>query len=345
MEAFYTSLALVSAGVSFAMSSVYLALALKKRDKSYLLFGLMGLALVVFFLLPPTGFILYDVPPYPGHILLKRLFIFTYYAITPWFILSYSGYPKKTIAFVNLAITIVCYGVMAFTVSPAIRPIWSIFAVAGFGCILLLGMLAVQWQFEKGQKASSRWLAAAMAIYGVLFLLTAANQLSNGGLAAYWDMSLFFPMHLHSLFFMIIMGQRLVTSLLDGFRHEESVQQKEARWQSFMTHAPFIVIELDRQGRILYSNDYGTKLLGYASLAELRMVDWFDTFHTPNDRDHFRGLFEKVINGHVVADAIKVSIQNKSGDELIIAWSNFPIPNPGGEIESMISIGKDLTES
>ena len=95
MKAFYTSLVLVSAGVSFAISSVYLALALNKRNKSYLLFGLMILVIVMFFLLPPTGFILYDVPAYPGHVLFLRLFIFTCYAITPGFILAYSGYPKR----------------------------------------------------------------------------------------------------------------------------------------------------------------------------------------------------------------------------------------------------------
>ena len=82
MEAFYTSLTMVSAGVSFAFSLVYLAIALKKRYKSYRLW-VDG---------PPTGFILNDIPLYPRHILFKRLFIFAYKA---WFILAYSGYPKN----------------------------------------------------------------------------------------------------------------------------------------------------------------------------------------------------------------------------------------------------------
>src|SRR5688572_23142074 len=82
MEAFYTSLTLVSAGVSFAFGLVYLAIALKKRDTSYRLW-VDG---------PPPGFILNDIQPYPRHIQFKRLFLFAYNA---WFILAYSGYPKR----------------------------------------------------------------------------------------------------------------------------------------------------------------------------------------------------------------------------------------------------------
>ncbi|HZI25736.1 MAG TPA: PAS domain S-box protein, partial [Chryseolinea sp.] len=345
MEDFYTSLALVSAGVSFAMSSVHLFLAFQRRDKSYLIFGLMGLALVFFFLLPPVGFILHDSPPYPANILFKRIFIFSYYILTPWFILAYSDYPKKILAYVNLFITIVCYLVMALTKDHTSKPIWSIIAVAGFGCILLLGILAVQWQVKQGQRSSSHWLAIAMAIYGCLFLLTAANQLTNGGLSRFFNMTLFFPMHLHSLFFMVIMGQRLVTSLLDKFRLEASVQEKEARWQSFMTNAPFIIIELDRHGRILFANSYGINLLGYQDLNELRFADWFDKFTSPVDREYFRVLYNEVISKQHSIDASKVPIRNKNNVEFIISWSNFPLTNEMGEIESVIRIGKDITES
>src|SRR5688572_11355147 len=138
MEAFFYSFALVSAGVSIAMGSIHILLADRKRDNSYILFGLMGICLFVFFLVPPIGFILYDAPRYPAEILIKRIFIFSYYAITPWFILAYSGYKKRLLAYIITTTAIICYAVMCFSSETTGTPLWSKLAVVPFGCILIL---------------------------------------------------------------------------------------------------------------------------------------------------------------------------------------------------------------
>ena len=344
MEVFYTSFGLVTAGVSLAMGSIYLFLAVRKSERTYLYFGLMGFALVFFFLTPPIGFILHDVPPYPANILLKRVFIFSYYALTPWFILGYSGYPKKWLAYAIGIIVVVCYAAMYFTADPATKPAWAIVSLLGFGCTLLLGILAVRWQFVNDQKKRAYPLAMVMAIYGVLCLLAILNQLTPGDRTVISNLKLFFPMHFHALLFMLIMGQRLASGLLEKYALEQSLQLSEGKWDSFMQHATFMIVEHDRDGRITFVNDYCIRLLGYSSASDLLKLNWFDKFLSPADRNYMRNLVREARHPKTALPVVKTPIQANDGQELVIAWSNFPINDAQGVVQTVMSIGRDVTE-
>lgn len=340
MEVFYTSFGLVTAGVSLAMGSIYLFLAVKKGESTYLYFGLMGLALVFFFLTPPVGFILRDAPPYAANILIKRIFIFSYYAITPWFILGYSGYPKKGLAYAIGITALACYAMMYFTTDPAAKPVWAIVSLLGFVCTLVLGILAARWQFINGQKTRAYPLAAVMAVYGVLFLLTAINQLTP----AISNMQLFFPMHLNALLFMLIMGQRLASGLLEKYSLEQSLRISEGKWHSFMRYATFLIVEQDRDGRITFVNDYCINRLGYSNASDLLKLNWFDKFLSPADGNYMRNLIREACHSKVALPVIKTSLQAKDGQEVVIAWSNFPISDAEGVVQTIMSIGRDITE-
>ena len=344
MEVFYTSFGLVTAGVSLAMGSIYLFLALQKSESSYLYFGLMGLALAFFFLAPPMGFILHDAPPYPNEILIKRVFIFTYYALTPWFILRYSGYPRKWLAYATTITAIVCYALMYVTTGPAAKPVWAMISLVAFGCTLLLGALAARWQFTSGQQKRSYSLAVVMMVYGVLFVLTAINQLMPGGRSVIPNMQLFFPMHLNALLFMLIMGQRLASGLLEKSSVEQNLRVSEGKWHSFMQHASLMIVEQDRDGRITFVNDYCVNLLGYSSASDLLRLNWFDKFLSPADGNYMRNLVREARYSTSILPVIKTTIRAKDGQDLVIAWSNFPINDAQGVVETVMSIGRDITE-
>jgi PAS domain S-box-containing protein len=344
MEVFYTSFGLVTAGVSLAMGSIYLFLAIKKSESTYLYFGLMGLALVFFFLTPPVGFILHDVPPYPATLLIKRVSIFSYYALTPWFILGYSGYPRKWLAYVIGTTALACYAVMYVTTDPGAKPVWAMVSLLGFGCTLLLGILAARWLFTNGQKTRAYPLAVVMTVYGVLFLLTAINQLTTGDRSVIPNMRLFFPMHLNALLFMLIMGQRLASGLLEKYSLEQSLRRSEGKWHSFMQHATFMIVEQDRDGRITFVNDYCVNLLGYSGAADLLKLNWFDKFLSPADGNYMRNLVREARHSTSLLPVIKTSIQAKDGRELVIAWSNFPINDAQGVVQTVMSIGRDITD-
>jgi formate hydrogenlyase transcriptional activator len=344
MEDFFYSFALVSAGVSIAIGSIHIFLADRKRDDSYLLFGLMGVCLFIFFLSPPIGFILHDNPPYPLGILIKRIFIFSYYAITPWFILAYSGYKKKLLPYVVTIMSIICYAVMCFTPETAGTPLWSRLAIIPFGCIFILCVLAIRWQYRNNKKQSSYWLAGTMMMYALLFSLTAINQLTNGHITSLLNMKLFFPLHMHSLFFMLIMGHRLIMNLKEKYVLERALQSKEERWNTFTTNAPFIIIELDRIGRITDMNNFGLKTLGYENLSELTHLNWYNDFLAPGDTEYFKQFYENVTGKNLAPPTFKGLVRTKDGRDIVIQWSNFPIRNSQGEVLSAITIGRDITE-
>lgn len=345
MEDFYRSFALVSCGVSLAMGSVYLYLGSLRKSHTYLLFGIMGITLFVFYVLPPPGYILYDTPPYDSGLLVKRIFIFLYYGITPWFILAYSGYPRKWPAYLISLVAVVCYILMVFTPASPEKPFWAKIALLNFGGIFFLGMVSARWLQVQSRRAAAWSLYAVMIAYAGLFILTVFNQLTKGALSEYFNMKLFFPMHFHSLFFMLIMGQHLVLDLFEKFKLEEDLRKTEARWTSFMTNSPFLILELDVKGRIVFLNDYGAKLLGYDYPSEAVMLNWFDSFLPHADRPVHRRLYDQVMSGQTtLPPGHKSTVKPRQGDNIIFSWSTFLIPDAGGNIRNMMCIGKNVTD-
>lgn len=341
---FYEAAALVTAGVSLAMGTISSALAIRRNDRAYLLFGAMGLCLFIFLLLPPAGFIVVDSPPYPVGLLFKRVFIYSYYAISAWFILAYSGYTNRLLPRLVTVLAVAGYIMMALTTEPAFKPAWSIISTIVFGCILALGFIASRFQYRAGQRTNALWLAGAMTIYSVLFLLTAINQFSIGALARSLNMQLFYPMHLHAIFFMLIMGQRLVADMMEKFTIKQNLLESETKWKSFIANTPLLVIELDREGRLININDFGLRLLGYKTLTELQSLNWFTKFVSYENGEDTHALFHNVVSGNLVLKPVKLPIRTRSGSQLVISWSNFPIQSPDGGIHRIVGIGKDVTE-
>jgi formate hydrogenlyase transcriptional activator len=345
MEDFYKSFALVSCGVSLAMGSVYIYLGSLRRSSTYFLFGIMGISLFVFYILPPVGFILVDNPPYDSGLIFKRVFSFAYYGIAPWFILAYSGYPKKWPAYLLSIVAVVCYVIMSFTPAVESKPLWSKLALVNFGGILLLGLAGARWLQLRAQRAAAWSLYLVMIAYGILFIFGAINQLTENQLTALFGMKLFFPIHFHSLIFMLVMGQQLVLDLFEKFKLEQHLHQAEARWKSFMTNAPLLTVELDREGKILFINDFGAKLLGYQCSTDLLDLNWFDVFVPSAERQSRKYQFLQIIDSSISeSPASKAITTTRHGEQLVLSWSTFPIANADGKVQNVMSIGKNITD-
>jgi len=344
MEDFYRSFGLVSCGVSLAMGSIYLYLGSLRKSVTYILFGIMGFCLFVFFLIPPMGFILDDTPPYSSVLLFKRIFIFTYYGVTPWFIIHYTGYPKKWPAYVLSSLVVVCYVVMALTPETPVKPFWAKLAVVNFTGILALGLVGARWLQVHRDLRSARSLYLVMGLYGVLVLLTAINQFTAGALARIFNFELFFPIHMHSLFFILIMGQHLVLNLFEKFSLEEQLHRAENRLQSFVNHAPFIVMETDEFGTILSINTYGASLLGYPHPAELIHVNWFEKFVQKDQRQSMEKLHHALLNDETdQTSSIKTIVKTRNGELLTVSWATFTLTDKSG-CTRMMGVGQNITD-
>jgi PAS domain S-box-containing protein len=339
----FTALALVTAGVSIAMGSISFIIGLKKNHTTELIFGLMGLLLFIFFLMPPVGFITADHPPYPVGLLVKRIFIYSYYGLIPWFILHYTGYGKKMIPLFIDGWIVLSYMVMLSTTVDQAKPIWSLFSVVAFGLIFIYGITAGIWQYKNERKTNAKWFLVAMSCFGALFLVATMNQI--GLMERLFNFKLFFPMHLHALLFMPIVGLRIVAMVFEREDLERKLKARDRRWQSFMLNAPLVVQELDQDGTILYVNDFGLNLFGYGKPDDLIKRNWFDTFLSREEVEHTKQRFKELIqSGKVVNPYYQRKVFNREGKELLIGWVNFVTYTEDGHVFGVMSIGRDLSE-
>ena len=75
MEIIQLTIALLTAGVALFAGLVSLFTGLHKDgDKTDLIFGILCIAIFIYFLSPPMGFIIADKAPYSTEIIIKRIF-------------------------------------------------------------------------------------------------------------------------------------------------------------------------------------------------------------------------------------------------------------------------------
>lgn len=339
----YSELAILTAGTSLAMGTISLYLGIKKNSSTNILLGSMGLCLTVFFLLPPAGFILEDIAPYPTNILIKRIFIFAYYALIPWFVASYSGFRNRIVPYFLTVETVITYCIMLASPAQIGKPFWSQIAVLAFGTIFVHGLAAGIWQWRKGDQKKSRWLILSMSIYGLLFLATAINQLTDNFLGHQLQMKLFFPIHFHSILFVIIMGLEVVDDALEKNKLERKLKDRDQRWVSFMQHVPAIVLEVDRDGKVTYINDFGAKLLGYSNESGPLHKDWFDNFIRPVEKQKVKKIFDELIHRQKDVPFFKSAVIDRLGREITIDWTSFVTHAEDGQVFGMITIGRDMS--
>lgn len=338
----YDIVALVTAGVALAIGSISFVVGIGTKDRTDLVFGLMGLNLFVFILLPPAGFILGDHAPYPPEILIKRIFIFSYYGLIPWFIALYAGLKNYKVPFIISAYVLICYIIMFTEADDREKPLWSLYAVVAFASILVYGIVATVKQY-KIDKIKARWLTGAFGLYGLLFLLTAFNQLGNNFIAQALAIKLFFPMHFHALLLMLIMGLRVVMNVIEKFKLERIVAARDRRWSTLMQSAPMVVLELDRLGNIVYLNNFGVTLFGYLNVASVLHLNWFENFVPSSDAPQRRALYEQVLQENHIEPYLNNTIRTHQGNYIHMSWVNFLNHDEKGRVTGITRIGRDLT--
>ncbi|HEY3429979.1 MAG TPA: 7TM diverse intracellular signaling domain-containing protein [Cyclobacteriaceae bacterium] len=336
MQDFYMVLALLTAGVSLAMGGISLFIGKEKKDRGDLIFGFMSLCLVIFILLPPIGFIQQDQIPYSSNIIVKRVFIFTYYALFPWFILGFTGYPRKQIPFIITMWVLFAFVLMLLPLTNQPNHPWILLAIIGFTLILIYGFVAGLWQYRNQNKVKARWFIIAMVMYGVFFSFTAVSQIGQSS-------AFFLPMHMHFLFFALIMGLSTIAHVFDKHKLEKLLQASDKRWQLLMQNAAVFVMELDKKGNILYINDFGINILGYRKVDDLLSKNWFDTFVEESEATSVKSLFERSVDQKEVFPYLKGKICSKQGKESTISWVNFFTYNEEGEISGLMYVGRDVS--
>ncbi|HEY6977524.1 MAG TPA: sigma 54-interacting transcriptional regulator [Chitinophagaceae bacterium] len=344
MDSFYTIIALLTAGVSLATGLINLFTGLHKDgDKVDLVFGVMCLWMFIFFLIPPIGFILEDKAPYPLQVDIKRLFNNTFNGLFPWFIILYTGYRKKMIAYIISALVILYYGIMVFTKTDSQKPVWVYLVLLALVMNMVFGFFAGFSQIRNGERKKGRWLIFAMGFFAFFCILTLINQLGNNYFGRIFGTKLFFPINLFPLSFMVIMGIRLRENTFEKYRLEKILRLRDMRWDLLLQNMQLIIIELDKDGRIKYLNPYAIDVLGYTSSNELINKNWFD-YLPLEEAASVKVVFENIMKEQEAMPFYRNRILAKDGKERIVNWTNVLVYDDTGEAKGLLSIGADVTE-
>ncbi len=342
MEEVYTILAYLTAGVSLSTGTISFFIGLRKEDKTDLIFGIMGLCLFVYLLLPPGGFILNDPAPYSDEIIFKRIFNSAYYGLFPWFIWFYTGKGNTSFPSLISLTEITCYGIMFFTTIDRPTPIWTMVALLVYAATTVYGLIASIAQYRRGEKVKAKWFMMAIAIYAVLVVLAAINRLTEDVIGQQMRLK-FFLIHFHAIPFMLIMGFRVVADVFEKYQLEKLVKERDKRWQSFMRHAPVFVLEVDNQANITYINDFALKQLGYGDSSELLSKNCFEMVSLPSNVKSAKMLFDKAMREEKMIPYLQNKICTKQGQEITIDWINYLINSDDGRVVGVMSVGRDVT--
>ena len=345
MESLFNIIGIFTAGVATTFGFVSFGINYQdKNEKVYLIFSIMSLTLAIYSLIPPFGFIINDIAPYSIQIEIKRIFIFSYYASIPLFIAYYTGYKKPYIIYANLSVVILAYLLMILTKKDQQTPPWVIFAFLSFLIIALLGIKAGFWQLKNGNRKDAILLLAVMAIFCALYILVILHQFFGYMQISTEPSKLFYPFHLHSIFFFLIIGIRLYEKSYDKIKLIRLSNVRSIRWNMFLQNLPLITVEIDEDENVLFINKHGLNTFGFSSSEKFDGKNVTDLFKTYEDKKRFRQHLNSSEENSNTLICFKSTFIGSDGQPRSVIWLSFLVDSEDKETMVKMLIGRDITK-
>src|SRR5664279_2755616 len=344
MEFVLQTLAILSSGICLSMGAISLFTALGKGgQKIDLVFAIMSLCIFLYFLIPPVGFVLNDKAPYPATVLFKRVFNFSYVSLLPWFIFYYTGYKKKLLPILMDALYLIAYLTMFFTTKDSMSPLWMLGVSLSMGLVPVHSWLAIRYQYKSGEKQKANWLVVIMILYLFIYIPTILNHVTDNYFGKLFHAKLFYPNNLFPVAFILYMGIRLRSNLREKIGLENLLIVQNLRWDAIMKNMRVIMVQFDMQGRIIYINPYGIKFLGFQHASEV--VGKFWSLFLPSDvSENLLIRLKQLTEEADIPQEYKTDIINAKREKRTFNWNNLALKNDKGELDSVFSIGTDITD-
>jgi len=126
-------------------------------------------------------------------------------------------------------------------------------------------------------------------------------------------------------------------------RKEEALRESERRFRTVLENLPLIAVLLDREGRIIFCNDYLLELSGRSG-EEVTGRDYFDLFLPGEFREETRKEFHTAIDQGFLASRFTNDILTADGKRRLVSWSSFLLFDHEGSIQGAAYVGEDITE-
>ena len=126
-------------------------------------------------------------------------------------------------------------------------------------------------------------------------------------------------------------------------RTKDLVQAKEEA-ETYLDIAGSVIVSLNSRGEVDLINKQGCEVLGNTR-NEIIGKNWFQNFIPERDREKVFQVFQQILQGEIEpVERYVNAIVNNSGEERLVEWHNSIIRNDRGEIEAVLSSGRDITE-
>jgi PAS domain S-box-containing protein len=140
-------------------------------------------------------------------------------------------------------------------------------------------------------------------------------------------------------------GTVVVTDISEKKKMRDAVKESEAKYREMMQNAQSIIIRMDMQGVITYTNTYAAAFFDY-SASDLVGKNVVGTIVPEKNRGgHDLSMMANDLGFNAEGYAINVSENiRRNGDVVWIAWINKAIRDPQGHITEVLCIGHDITD-
>ena len=214
-----------------------------------------------------------------------------------------------------------------------------------------------------GVGAASGYLVSLILIAAILYLQMNRHELANRvftltrsaialAILSSLTFALFPDMYgftnfighfLRILSFYFLYKAIVVTSLVEPYKGLFlKLRKSEQRYRSFYNTAPLAFVVWDTNRRIIGWNKTAEQIFGWSE-SEVLGRDFFDLIIPENAREHVNDIVESLLRGTSANRSINQNI-TKDGKIIVCEWSNQVLRDSEGAVESILSLGLDITE-
>ncbi|MFZ4619422.1 MAG: PAS domain S-box protein [Bacteroidota bacterium] len=134
-----------------------------------------------------------------------------------------------------------------------------------------------------------------------------------------------------------------ISDITERKSSELALKESERRFRGILEDVTLISIILDSKGSIAMANNFLLNLTGYAR-EDVLGRSWFDVFIPDEIRSDVRTIFDGAIDRNDLPQHYENEILKRSGERLIIRWTNIMLYDNSKNFIGVTSIGEDITE-
>jgi PAS domain S-box-containing protein len=216
------------------------------------------------------------------------------------------------------------------------RPHPAIWEAHLFGFIVIGYAIAACVRLWRDRRLRQKAVAFSVGISPLVLFAWPQNLLINRGILQ--------PPNYYSFAFLALVGimsQDILREAVRSVALSREVTANARRWRSLLEHVSLLVLELDREGQVVYANPALLRTVEF-ELPELLGKPVNDLF-SPDQISELVRVFERAMEAGDL-EQIQTALVTRSKRERVILWSAVRLYDHADRITGMLGVGHDLTD-